>query len=477
MSAISATSEASSASSTESSSSSAARTSTAASIYHPPLLEHLFSNPTKLVPYPIFSIALANSSTPYSGATANASLTLGGVREGLVLPSNDANRGSGRTIEDIEWVDVVPFAPAAQRTETTSSSSAPTSTPSGVTANTLEHEAYLYWALPLANVTLNGTSVHIRPTYNSTQTPTSHSIALLDIGTNGIYAPQQDVVALFSMVTDARQVSDGQWAVPCDTRMTMTFAFATGENGAPGRAIELQPSEWMIGKVVGTTMCLAWPVVLPPSADGIDWQLGTPFLRKVYSVFSYGINGVQAPLVGFLPLPAPEQEQGGGSSTSQTPTTSEPIFSILPISISTDASGSVIVPTSITSSRDPTNPTPTSVQGSSEFNSRLTVTIGTTLPNVILPDPSHTTPPYAFQTTSIPGLGSIQTVGLANASVWPSVQPVPIVETGIPAMIRSSALPPGSTGGSQATSAAEPPAARLAARWMLGCIGAAWWLM
>jgi hypothetical protein len=394
-----------------------------------------------------------------------------------VLPSTDANKGSGRTVEDIEWVDVVPFAPAVPKNGTTSTSPAETSTAGGISANTLEEEEYLYWTLPLANVTMNGTSVPIRPTYNSTQTPTSHSIALLDLGTNGIYAPQQDVIALFSMVTDARQVSDGQWAVPCSTRMTMTFAFATGANGAPGRVIELQPSEWMFGKVVGTTMCLAWPVVLPPGADGIDWQLGTPFLRKVYSVFSYGINGVQAPLVGFLPLPSPKEEQGGGSSTTQTATTaSEPIFSILPISVSTDASGSVIVPPTVTSSRDPANPTPTSVQGSAEVDSRLTVTIGTTLPNVILPNPSHTTPPYAFETTSIPHLGSVQTIGLANASVWPSIQPVTIVRTEMAAMTRSSASSPGSTGGSQATSAAEAAAGIVAARWMLACVAAAWCL-
>ncbi len=452
-------------------------TSTATPTYYPPLLQHLFSSQsTPHLPYPVFSISLSNSSSPFSPSTANASLTLGGVAEGYVLPVNESTMGSGRTIRDIEWIEVVPFASVVKGNDTLSSTSSTTSTASGsatssaalnttatsgMTITTLDSEDYLYWALPLVNVTLNGTTVPITPTYNTTST--SHSIALLDIGTNGIYAPQQDVIALFSMIIDARQVSDGQWAVPCDTQMTMTFAFATDSKGTPGRVISLQPSEWMIGQVVGSTMCLAWPVVAPPSADGIDWQLGTPFFRKVYSVFSYGINGVQAPLVGFLPLPSPNQVGNGTATATATATSTsssaDPIFTIL----STDENGSTIISSATTtnttttttsSSYDPTNPTPTSVEGISELYSRLTVKIGTTLPNVILPDPTYTTPPYAFETTSIPTLGEIQTIGLANATAWPSVADVVIVSTGVISSPKSgSSTSPSLTGGSSGSNA------------------------
>jgi hypothetical protein len=31
--------------------------------------------------------------------------------------------------------------------------------------------------------------------------------------------------------------------------------------------------------------CVADIGVQPATGDGIDWQLGTPFLKKVYSVF------------------------------------------------------------------------------------------------------------------------------------------------------------------------------------------------
>lgn len=48
----------------------------------------------------------------------------------------------------------------------------------------------------------------------------------------------------------------------------------------------LQPSDYLIGATAGNPdLCLCWPRASPPSADGIDWQLGTPFLRTVYSVW------------------------------------------------------------------------------------------------------------------------------------------------------------------------------------------------
>lgn len=98
-------------------------------------------------------------------------------------------------------------------------------------------------------------------------------------GASGIFGPIEDVEYLFSLVDGSRMVSDGVWIVPCKTRATMSFSFG-------GRDYVLQPSEWLIGRVsTNTQECLAWPVALPPSGDGIGWQLGTPFLRSVYSVF------------------------------------------------------------------------------------------------------------------------------------------------------------------------------------------------
>ncbi|KAJ9126467.1 hypothetical protein QFC24_002210 [Naganishia onofrii] len=414
--------------------------------YYPPLLESLFGHPSisssPHLAYSLFSIALANTSAPYTTANDAASITWGGVSSAYVSATSSNSSFAGRTVDDVDWVEVVPFGRAT--TFTAVNSTAEGSNSGNFDLSSLEDEAYLYWSIPLLGVSLNGTALSLNPTYNSSFTGIEQPIALLDIGTNGIYAPQQAVISLFAQIKDARQVSDGQWAVPCSTRATMTFLL--------GRKtlVELQPSEWMYARVGGgSSMCLAWPVVAPPSADGVDWQLGTPVLRKVYSIFSYGINGVQPPLLGFLPLPAPAAANSSASSVA--------------------GNTSTIVPTS-TVSRNLSDPTPTSVQNVAEISSLITSTIATVLPNALLPDPSHTTPPYAFVTTgAVPTLGQVQSNGLANPLIY-SVNSVPVVtaslsgsaglsDTGSPTNTRSagasgSAQTNGASGGAGSTAAA-----------------------
>ena len=374
--------------------------------YYSPFLESLFnigsgnlSAGTDVLSYPVFGLALSNSSEPYSERTARSSITFGGVSSDYVLPVNETTRGSGRTVDDIEWHDVVPYG-HVNGLNTTSQGDE-------FSRADLELEQYLYWTLELGQVTMNGTDVALSPTYNSSFTGLSGSTALLDVGTNGIFAPQQDVVELFSHIPNSRQVAEGRWAVPCETKQTMTFAF--GANG--GRIIELQPSEWMYARISGSSMCMAWPVVSPPNSDA-DWQLGTPFLRKVYTVFGYGISGVQSPVVGFLPLPA-GQNLGSSNVTNGTTTTS----------------GNIGISS---------NPTPTTVQNLSQVESLLTAVIPTVLPNVLLPNPSYTTAGYIFNTSAgVPAPGALQTSGLANASHY-SVGQVPIVSSVVPTVSRTS---------------------------------------
>lgn len=367
--------------------------------YFPPLLENLFAHPSinsssPRLTYPVFSLALANSSDVYSPANSNASITWGGISSAYVRSANDS--GTLPTVDDIDWVSVLPFARANQAQDTVENATA-----------TLENEAYLYWAVPLINISLNGTPISVEPTYNSSSTGVEESIALFDVGTNGIYAPQQDTVRLFAGIKDARQVSEGTWAVPCDTEMTISFTIG-------GTEIVLQPSEWIDARVEGSGMCLAWPRVAPSAGDGVDWQLGTPVLRKVVVVFSYGISGEQAPLIGLLGLPPAAQ---GTSSTTASQTASE---------------------------------TATSVQNASEILQHVTKTVATALPNVILHDPSYTTPVYLFTTPPIQA-GSLQTAGLANPLVY-SVEDLPVVSVPSTSIPGSSGTMSGSATGGARTS-------------------------
>lgn len=424
----------SSASATVPSAPAAAVPSTSVTAYLPTLMENLITTPH--LPYPAFAIALSpplNASqaaaltslkpepTPRYGLPSG-SLTLGGVSSLYVSD----NASTGRTVGDIEWWPVVPFghansdmgsnatsviastaASTENAAEETLSPSASSEATGGSTAlpsassiaaankgtnlledngagaigtpakrkralpmapEELESEVYLYWALQLSQVSVNGTGFSLKSSYANVGVP---SIALLDVGTNGLYGPEADISTLFSKIKDARMVSAGQWAVPCDTKINLGFSFGQG-----GRTIEIPPKDWIYAAVPESSMCLAWPVAVQSTGDGMDWQLGTPFLRNTYTVFSYGIDGTQAPQIGFLPL----IDKSNGTQ---------------PVSAA--------------------NPSQT---------------VQTKLPHVLLPAPNFPTPSYAFS-TPLPTLGQPQDLGLGNKSAY-QVQSVPVISIPVP---------------------------------------------
>ncbi|KAF8505186.1 aspartic peptidase domain-containing protein [Gautieria morchelliformis] len=257
--------------------------------------------------YPIFGLSLTRG--------ISGTLSMGAIDKSIV---SDASL--------ISWHDVVPFAPFPDENATATS-------------------LYLQWAIPLDNVTANGTAIELHPTYPNITG--ASPLALFDIGNNGIYGPFQDVAAMFLALGTIRQVSAGAWALPCNTKSTMTFSFA-------GTNVTLQPQDYLIGPTRGDpTLCLSWPMALPPSSDGLDWHLGTPFFRAVYTVFSFGISGHEPPLIGLYPL----------FNTTLLTDTPESLASLF---------------------------------------SSLSATVATTVPPVLLPTPSFSTPPYAFDTTQTP---------------------------------------------------------------------------
>ncbi|KAI0661740.1 acid protease [Cubamyces menziesii] len=305
--------------------------------------------------YPLFGLSLTRDDS--------GSLAFGAIDGSVVM-----NRSL------IEWNEVVPFAPFGAESNASS---------------------YLQWTIVLEGVSVNGSTVDLQPTY-PVQTFNS-SLALIDAGTAGIYGPYQDVEQIFSQIPGARLVNDddglGQWVVPCDAEVLIAFNFG-------GREFVLQPTDYLIGPASGNpNLCLSWPQAAPPSSDGIDWQLGSPFLRTVYSIFSFGINTKEPPMVGLYPL--------ANSTTSATP---EPI--------------SVV----------------------SEFFASYSATVGTTLPNFLLPTPTFSTPTYAFNTSVRATPGELVRTGLAtstyvpllggaggtrhrNATALPTITPSPTVVT------------------------------------------------
>ncbi|EKM58381.1 uncharacterized protein PHACADRAFT_252655 [Phanerochaete carnosa HHB-10118-sp] len=293
--------------------------------------------------YPLFGLNL--------GQNSSGSLTLGAV-DGSVVTN----------ITSIVWNEVMTFAPFASESNATS---------------------YLQWAIPLGGISVNGTTITPIPTYSNL---TSTSLALLDIGTPGIYGPFQDVSRIYASIPESRLVDEsGQWAMPCDANETIAFIFG-------GRTFTMQPTDYLIGPVDSSPdLCLSWPRATSPSSDGIDWQLGQPFMRTVYSVFSLGIDTKEPPQIGLFAL--------------------------------RNASAPVESPQAVAS-----------------FLSAASATIDTALPNFVLPTPSPTAPPYAFNTSFSTQAGEIVSSGLAASTYSPAIGTHHVNATAIPTLSPSPTL-------------------------------------
>ncbi|KAM6504503.1 aspartic peptidase A1 [Amanita muscaria] len=276
-----------------------------------------------LLDYPLFGVNLARNTS--------GSLTIGAIDSSVV--TNASN---------IHWNDVVEFPPFS--TEGNSSS-------------------YLQWSIPITGFGVGGVRLNPKPTYPAITKNLSY--ALFDIGTAGIYGPVADVSRLFSRMDGARLVdNNGQWVVPCDTTSTMSLFFGEHE-------YILQPTDYLIGPASGNpNLCLSWPRATLPSSDGIDWQIGSAFMATVYTIFSFGINTKEAPMIGLYAL-------SNGTNTTETP---EEIASFL---------------------------------------STESATIATTLPNYVIPNPTYTTPPYALNSSITAPVGGIVTSGLATSTYSP----------------------------------------------------------
>ena len=142
-------------------------------------------------------------------------------------------------------------------------------------------------------------------------------------------------------------------------------------------------------------------MAVPPSSDGIDWQMGSffssykidflanfilfqvlhssaPYIlfsgklhllqgpTKTHTFLSFGINGKEPPLIGLYPLNTTNSTQSAGDVAS--------------------------------------------------FLSANSVTLATTLPNYILSTPTYTTPPFSLNTSISASIGAIVSSELANST-------------------------------------------------------------
>ncbi|PWN53638.1 acid protease [Violaceomyces palustris] len=297
------------------------------------------------VSYPLFGLAL--------NRTGGRS-TFGAVDPYIL--DTPAKRGQ------VEWHDVVPF-PSGNTGLASNSSFNKDAEALG---------SYLSWTIRLTGAGVGGNAAELRPTYSEVG---DHPLAVLDSGTSSLLGPASGVESIFSKIRNSRHVGNGQFVVPCDTQDRMYFSFG-------GRNLTLLPDDYIIGPASGQPfLCFAWPAASAPSSDGVDWVLGTPFLRSVYSIYSIGIDGAEAPKIGLYPLRQPANA-----------TASDVIFA----------------------------PEPTESLSAYLMNSATV--IASTLPNTLVPLVAPTSVPYAFaNATFTPSIGLIPTAGAGASTYQPRI--------------------------------------------------------
>ncbi|KAL0575173.1 hypothetical protein V5O48_006795 [Marasmius crinis-equi] len=315
-----------------------------------------------LVRYPLFGVGLTRGSY--------GTLALGAI-DGTVV----------KNLSNVEWGEVVQFPPIGNENNQTS---------------------YWHWALPLQSVSVNGSPLTLSPSYpNMTG---GLPIGLFDVGTSGIYGPWSDVAKLYSGISEARLVDEsGQWAVPCDTQAVLSFKFGS-------RNFTLQPADYLIGPTSGNPkLCLSWPRANIPTPDGIDWVLGSPFLRTVYTIFSYGIDTKESPMIGLYAL----------NTTNMTASISS-------------------------------------------FFSSASATVATILPNSLLNTPSATTAPYGLNSSFTAPTGGVVASGLANSTYSPILGQEPTNISALPIITASPTVETftltDATGGLTTTTSRHPVA-------------------
>jgi len=140
-----------------------------------------------------------------------------------------------------------------------------------------------YWIQEISAITVQGNSLSI--------TSGSASYAAIDTGTTLVGGPSDVISQIYAQIPNSVQSSDGYWAYPCDTEVTVTMAFG-------GNTWSVSPSDFKLEQV-SNSQCLGAFFELPEATDSITppWIVGDTFLKNVYTVFRFN-----PPSVGFANL-------------------------------------------------------------------------------------------------------------------------------------------------------------------------------
>ncbi|KAL2021564.1 hypothetical protein VTK56DRAFT_7063 [Thermocarpiscus australiensis] len=148
--------------------------------------------------------------------------------------------------------------------------------------------------------------------FNGKSTGVSGRLAYIDTGTSFIFAPPDDLAALFKLVPGASSGQNGdyvEYTVPCDTTLPVTVTFSGVSYDISAKDWVVKSGDHCISRLYGYEI-----------KEG-TWLLGDTFLKNVYTVFD-----ADNMRIGFAskaqPPPKPTSTSAGTSATSvATPVT------------------------------------------------------------------------------------------------------------------------------------------------------------
>jgi len=162
-----------------------------------------------------------------------------------------------------------------------------------------------YWILPLTDLKVNGQSVNLPGTAQS-------SYSAIDTGTTLIGGPSEVIKAIFADIPGSAPGTgdyEGYYTYPCDQKITVSLTFGSG------KAWAVDPADFMLTQL-SSKQCVGALFSLDSSGNsGPSWIMGDTFLKNVYSVFRYN-----PPSVGFATISSAAEQltQEGGNLPTPT---------------------------------------------------------------------------------------------------------------------------------------------------------------
>ncbi|GAB1312963.1 hypothetical protein MFIFM68171_03173 [Madurella fahalii] len=156
------------------------------------------------------------------------------------------------------------------------------------------------WAIPLAGVGANGKPSGV-----------TNRLAYIDTGTSFVFAPPDDLAALFKLIPGATSYKNGdyvEYKVPCNTKLPISLTFS-------GVTYDISPADWVVGK---GDHCISR--LYGYEIKQGTWLLGDTFLKNVYSVFD-----ADQMRIGFASKPAPPPKPTSTSAGLLATTAAAPV--------------------------------------------------------------------------------------------------------------------------------------------------------